>query len=336
MESLRRSLDYMTLQQYPSKSSAKHFEITPVRSPAEHSKYLVTNQGVVDSLRVPQDGTVKIGRQQVTEEGYRPNDIMLSAADRAISRSHCMILYEQFFQTQIPDSWVAFLMGYHPRLGSNSSLAVLPHELLRYILEYLREPKCLYLVDLGSLCGTYVRVSHTEPVDLEENQVFLVGCDIIIEVERVTYDPVPSSLGSETPIEEYGQTVESEYRIDEILPFIHIKVSHNPNDHEQTMQPISHKFIAEEKYKKFTIGRSQMCDIQLAENTISRVQCRLEYHQGKWFIYDGLSEKPSVNGTWLSISKKSQEPRKHSQPFKLKNHSQIKISETILEVSWEE
>mmetsp|Transcript_32152 Transcript_32152/g.5817 ORF Transcript_32152/g.5817 Transcript_32152/m.5817 type:complete len:95 (-) Transcript_32152:550-834(-) len=93
---------------------------------------------------------------------------MLPASDRAISRSHCMISYENFFYRPIEDSLLTFLMAYHPRIGRNSLFNHLPSPLFRHILTFLLEKKSLSIVDLGSMCGTYIKVRSTEPVVLEE------------------------------------------------------------------------------------------------------------------------------------------------------------------------
>ena len=42
-----------------------------------------------------------------------------------------------------------------------------------------------WIVDLGSVCGTYLKVSYDDPVELEEGQTFLVGNDINIDIEYV-------------------------------------------------------------------------------------------------------------------------------------------------------
>ena len=75
-------------------------------------------------------------------------------------------------------------MSAHPRLGSNTLLQYLPLEIIRYILLFLKVPKLPLLIDLGSMCGTYVKVSNVIPVELNKGQSFLVGNDIIIEIEK--------------------------------------------------------------------------------------------------------------------------------------------------------
>jgi pSer/pThr/pTyr-binding forkhead associated (FHA) protein len=326
-------------------SSEPHFKISVtyiqvVRSTLENTgnvvEYIVTPRGVVNSHRL-QDGTVKIGRQQLTDKGERPNDIMLSASDRAISRSHCMIAYENFFNIRrIPNEWVAFLMAEHPRLGKFSTFRNLPAPLFRLILMYLREPRAPVLIDLGSVCGSYLKVSHEIPVEIMDSQLFLVGNDVIIEIEKVVNEPVPQSIPSEGPIEELGNTMFDMDLFREDCPYIIISVSRMPADTERTIQRGPFRYHVEEKYKKITIGRSQLSDIHLPENTISRTQCRVIYDHGKWWLFDGVESKASVNGTWLSICKKSRKNREMSDPVILQNGDQIKISETVLKVHWDE
>lgn len=54
----------------------------------------------------------------------------------------------------------------------------------------------------------------------------------------------------------------------------------------------------EDKQKYFKIGRGEECDIVIKSNSISRVQCSLIYVNNNWVIYDGLRDKPSLNGLW--------------------------------------
>ena len=52
-------------------------------------------------------------------------------------------------------------------------------------------------------------------------------------------------------------------------------------------------------------------------------------------LLDGVENKPTVNGTWQSIRKRDVISREVSQPFPIKNGSQIKISDTILQIDWD-
>jgi signal transduction histidine kinase/pSer/pThr/pTyr-binding forkhead associated (FHA) protein len=70
-----------------------------------------------------------------------------------------------------------------------------------------------------------------------------------------------------------------------------------------------------------TLGRSTESDIQIHDTLISRVHCRLEWENGKWF----LNDLGSTNGTWMvgrKVDKKVQIPLKTS----------VRIGNTIFEL----
>lgn len=290
----------------------------------------ISSTGYTESPRQPQDGYFKIGRQQITESGTRPNDLMLPPSDRAISRSHCMINYEAFFNKSSPSTWISFLMILHPKLGDQSFWKYLPIEIFKYIISFLRYPRTPLIIDLGSMCGTYVKVSSTLPIILEQGVNLLVGSDINIEVDRV------ENKGCEIESDDIqidGNNTITGFSMNTI-PFVLLKVSKAFPDNEATTTIQTYKFEAREEKHRFSIGRSQSCDINLPENTISRVQCRVLYEEKMWKLVDGSEGKPTVNGTWLSISKRNNVNRESSDPFALTNGGQIKISDTILEVTW--
>ena len=57
------------------------------------------------------------------------------------------------------------------------------------------------------------------------------------------------------------------------------------------------------EYNYFTIGRSELCNYQYNDDSVSKVQCTLIYQNNNWYIYDGLyneyDKKLSTNGLWL-------------------------------------
>jgi hypothetical protein len=59
-------------------------------------------------------------------------------------------------------------MAEHPRLGANSLAYNLPKPIFAHILGYIKAPQNFYIVDLGSVCGTYLKVSNSDPVELKE------------------------------------------------------------------------------------------------------------------------------------------------------------------------
>jgi pSer/pThr/pTyr-binding forkhead associated (FHA) protein len=292
-------------------------------------KTYIYKSGVKDSVRQPPDGYYKIGRQQVTEAGHRPNDLMLPPSDRAISRSHCQINYESFFNSTPPENWYAFMMCLHPRLGQRSVYQYLPIEIFRYIWLFIKQQRFPLLIDLGSMCGTFIKVSNTDPIVLVQGLNFLVGSDINIEIDRVKNDCYELEGGFQG-----NDTMMGDSDDDDQLPSVKIRVSKSFPDNETTMNITNWTFKATPEKSKYNIGRSQNCDINLPENTISRVQCRVFYDEKKWKLLDGSEGKPTVNGTWQSITKRINPGREASEPYPLKNGSQIKISDTILQIDW--
>ena len=294
---------------------------------AQTSDYYVTDAGLLHSPRSPQDGFVNIGRQQTNEEGKRPNDIMLPASDRAISRCHCRLDYRQWFRSRkMPEQFVAFLMAGHPRLGAGSTFHCLPPVMFGYIYTFLKEPYTLWLVDLGSVCGTYVKVSSEIPSELSRGQSFLIGSDICIDIDEVCNYPL-SSVPSEGPEDSLTPREVSQ-------PSIKITIGRIPDNEESTLNRHSQLFLAERPLQTFLIGRSNNCDIKLNDSTISRVQCRVVFSKDRWVMMDGIEGKPSVNGTWLSVCKRDRRVREESLPFPVTNGMQVKISEAVLQISW--
>ena len=315
----------------------EHFKLTVsatqiLRSSADQMvapiDFIVTTQGLVNSPRSPQDGFINIGRQQINEEGRRPNDIMLPASDRAISRCHCKLDYKEWFKNRrLPDEFVAFLMAGHPRLGQQSDFRDLPGHLYGYIYTFLKMPYTLWLIDLGSVCGTYVKVSHDNPVELSRGQCFLIGSDILIEIDEVVNTMLASQPSEES---EDGATMREVSQ-----PSIKVTIGRIPDNEDSTLHKHSQLFLAERPVQPFLIGRSNTCDIKLNDNTISRTQCRIIFQHDRWVMLDGLDLKPSVNGTWLSVCKKERKPREESLPFPVTNGTQVKISDTVLQITWD-
>ena len=48
-----------------------------------------------------------------------------------------------------------------------------------------------------------------------------------------------------------------------------------------------------------TLGRAEKNSIAFPGTSLSRVQCQIDYLDGKWIIRDGNGEKRSTNGTWI-------------------------------------
>lgn len=116
-----------------------------------------------------------IGRQTVTEEQTRPNDIMLSVNDLAISRTHCRIIYKEGFLSRkrlVSDTWLEFSKLFssvrqHFFRGTPRKVTYLPKEIRRIVLMYLRPKRNFTIQDLGSVHGTYIQMSTAVALEKE-------------------------------------------------------------------------------------------------------------------------------------------------------------------------
>ena len=114
-----------------------------------------------------------IGRQTVTEEGHRPNDVMLSVNDLAISRTHCRIIYQDGFKSmkrKIPDGWLEFSKLFSRARASRTTF--LPVDIRRIILKFVRLPRNFFIQDMGSVDGTYIQMgTYSEPQALQSQHL---------------------------------------------------------------------------------------------------------------------------------------------------------------------
>lgn len=81
---------------------------------------------------------------------------------------------------------------------------------------FLLEPRAPLLIDLGSMCGTYIKASHEFPSVLAEGDCYLVGSDIIVEIDKLENDPMPASIPSDVPYDDINSmTISNEDLITE-------------------------------------------------------------------------------------------------------------------------
>lgn len=116
--------------------------------------YIITEEGVKCSQKTGNRHYTSIGRQQVNDDGQRPNDIMLFPTDPSISRSHCKIFHESYFQETKAFNekliyMVAFSVKKKCKLDINNVLN---------IAKYFNPGKSISVEDNGTIYGTYVKV----------------------------------------------------------------------------------------------------------------------------------------------------------------------------------
>jgi len=158
-------------------------------------EYFLTPYGLRNSERNIDDFFVKIGRLLMNEKSEIQNDIILSD-DRSISRCHCKIEYREGFKyiKNLPDEYCAFLMMNHPRLGCFSNVRPLPNHLLYNILSYLGNKRQFYIIDCGSVLGTYKKLKFNQPYQLKRTQIYSVGSESLIIVKEIYHCNIYSKL----------------------------------------------------------------------------------------------------------------------------------------------
>ncbi len=107
--------------------------------------------------------------------------------------------------------------------------------------------------------------------------------------------------------------IEQDMIISFCVDFMYFDIKHLKNNLTQINIKFLNKINNSEKqselsftnneYTHFTIGRSNICNYQYKDDSVSKVQCTLIYQKNNWYIYDGLyndyDKKLSTNGLWL-------------------------------------
>ncbi|CAD8155911.1 unnamed protein product [Paramecium octaurelia] len=336
-----------------------HIKVTSLRNTNVNSEYFINEFGLIGSLKNTNSKDILIGRSHRNQNpDLIPNDIMLPD-DRAISRIHCKIVCKDYFRkNQI--------------LRRKYQLALKYINLSRYlkhkISQFLEEPKNVYIQDLGSIYGTYLRVFRQEPYLLSQDNKFSIGSEtyfnIVLnetykinskEIDQEFYKTLKAlsclkfsqkheiHFGDKQKPQEFQQLEEEvtnvgfkdlynklkEYNV----PILGIKFSGQGFDSNKQQYILIGK--SNQDSDEFSIGRGADNTIKINSNTISRKQCRIKYsaQYQSWVISDGLQDRDSANGTWVSLQTVEQsEKKKESNQILLQNNSEIKIGDFFLRV----
>ena len=345
-------------------------EIIKSKVPLEkiQTKFYVTNKGMIGSLRKDIDGDVKIGRQQMTDDGYRPNDIILNPEDTAISRSHCRLIYKNglFSSSSIGRTFIHFLFMSHPRLGRYSYGRHIPLSIYRHIFSYLKPRRVFLIQDLGSIYGTYIRVKSPRKISR--------SCSILIAPEISVNILGAYNSGMEYLLQSKGgmkNANDGETNLQSLIK----KLFRGFDMHlipSQTEKVESWRLLASPlmllsisyqdpclamqhhgKHALIPVGKNgrlelligpqpQFSDIfvQDAKSTI-----KIIYDDGAWYLeeakHDNYCDEDELSldddfGTWISVSecKSEGQSRFVQNTSEIFNGDEIKISETVMKISW--
>ncbi|CAD8147807.1 unnamed protein product [Paramecium octaurelia] len=361
---------YQNLQKYLQKrtepiqndhldQSQPYIKVTSQRNTNVNNQYFINEFGLIGSLKNTNSKDILIGRSHRNQnQDLIPNDIILPE-DRVISRIHCKIVCKDYFRKdQVLDQRYQYVLMH----------INLPKLIKHKISQFLEEPRNVYIQDLGSICGTYLRVFRQEPYLLSIDTKFSIGSEtnfsIVLnetykqnfkEVDQEFYRTLKrlfclkSSQRHEIHFQDKQKQQEFQ-QIEEEPTFIHAKEYYQKLK-EYNVPILGIKFSGQgvDQNKQhniligkqnldtddFYIGRGAENQIKINQNTISRKQCRIKYsvkHQS-WVISDGSLDRDSANGTWVSLSTVEQsDMKKESNQIILKHNSEIKIGDFNLKV----
>jgi len=138
-----------------------------------------------------------------------------------------------------------------------------------------------FIRDLLIGFGTFVRIDF--PLKLRDNHLINIGETFII---------INLILKKTEEIKEmYNDNIDNICQIR--LKFFYNNDLNNGGD----------TFYFPYSKKEISIGRLNFCDIQIQDNLLSKLHCRIWSSKEKeWFISDGNKDDASTNGTWLYLN----------------------------------
>jgi hypothetical protein len=114
--------------------------------------FIITSDGLPCSQKTHNTHFVSVGRQQINDQGIRPNDIMLFPTDPSISRTHFKIYHKEFFNKLSDFNTVL------NEIPAMMGACLLNEDLVRDILGYIKPNQTFTIEDNGTIYGTYVKI----------------------------------------------------------------------------------------------------------------------------------------------------------------------------------
>ncbi|CAD8065504.1 unnamed protein product [Paramecium sonneborni] len=335
-----------------------HIKITQLRNLNINHEYFINEFGLVNSNKNTNSVDILIGRQYSQISDIIPNDIILPQ-DRSISRIHCKIVYNDYFRKD------QILDPFHLKI---LKLINLPSQIKSRISKFLEKPKIVQIQDLGSICGTYLRIFRQEPFLIQKDHKFSIGSDTYFnivfnhrsnqnlkqiddewhsiiqhlktlkqsqkhEIHSSEFLILPNNFETFEKLKSLS-IVDLYKKLTEYeLPILIVKFSGQGVDINKSINLFVGTTQADTN--DFFIGRGTENNIKINSNTISRKQCRLKYSKklSGWVINDGFQDRDSANGTWISLQTIEQSEKiLESNLIELHHNDEIKISDFILKI----
>jgi hypothetical protein len=150
---------------------------------AINKTFTITERGLESSQKNHDTHYISVGRQQVNDQGIRPNDIMLFPTDPSISRSHFKIFHKDYFDKIEEYSKKRQLLNI---LGISKGKLNLGSVFYSDISKYFCPNRKVAIEDNGTIYGTYVRLQGFSLESALSNYLIRLK-EVIFNVEALTW-----------------------------------------------------------------------------------------------------------------------------------------------------
>eukprot|EP01016_Furgasonia_blochmanni_P036719 TRINITY_DN4227_c0_g1_i1.p1 TRINITY_DN4227_c0_g1~~TRINITY_DN4227_c0_g1_i1.p1 ORF type:complete len:436 (+),score=33.21 TRINITY_DN4227_c0_g1_i1:555-1862(+) len=261
-----------------------------------------------------------LGRNPPKEE--MTSFIQLNANDETIEGRHAILNALALFPRHDIDAFCEFMNCILRVFKKN----VLPFHTLSIIRSFLDSPQELYIEDLGSKVGTLISLKEEKP--LAEREIYSLA-----NVAEMTVEHIITGVSGEEieEIKRVGESFPSFETKKEIIILSSERFKEKGGDCNEYVV----FWCSGVTDESFLLGRSSTVDYPLMIPEISRMQCTLKYKANKreWTISDGADNKPTLNGTWITLRSDPQSGINNRARTQLRSGDVIKIGDDRLEVT---
>ena len=283
--------------------------------------YFIFENGTYNSKKNTENTSILIGRLK-TLKNYIPNDITIP--NKTISRIHCQLINNNYFRKKIKIKKKYLFLINHLKKKKKINAG-----LIFIILKYLIPKKGIYLQDLNSITGTYLKLKKKENFEIKEGNNFLLGAEANFNIIFIK--------NTKNILFKIRKKIKIDLKNTVFIGFDNKEINKNILLRENFILLETNNCSSNlKKYiiikaccdKKYLIGRREIIDIKINLQDISRVHCKIFYKNDKWFLEDGHEGKNSINGTWINLKNKMRK-KKFSKKYLLRSGDTFKISDDV-------
>lgn len=280
--------------------------------------YYIFENGTYNSKKNTKNKNIFIGRLEKLKK-YFPNDIIIP--NKTISRLHCQLINKNYFKKKsLLKKKYLYMINFLKKKNINNSIIYI-------IFKYLIPKKGIYLQDLNSITGTYLKLR--QKFQIKEGDNFLLGAEANFNVIFIKNTKnILFKIRKKIKID-LKNTVFFGFESKDINKNILLRENFILLETNNCSSNLKKYIIIKAlKDKEYLMGRREVIDIKINLQDISRVHCKIYYKDNNWFFIDGYNGKTSINGTWINLKNRIYK-KKFSKKILLKNGDTFKISDDI-------